>query len=299
MRRIRRSALGASLLSLAVFAAACGGGSSGGGGGKVTVGADNFAESEIVAEMFAQVLEANGWQVSRKFGTTRETRIPAMQKGEIDVAPDYLATLLSFLDPNAKPSSDPGEVASALKDPLSNKGLEVLDPSAAVDTNGFVVTKETAQKFSLSKLSDLASVASQLTLGGPPECPTRPFCALGLKDTYGITFGNFKPLDAGGPLTVEALKGGEIDVGLLFSTDAQIASNGWVLLEDDKHLQAADNITPLVKSSVLNDKMKELLNKISSKLTTQNMTDLNSKVVIDKDDPAAVAKQFLQDNGLL
>jgi osmoprotectant transport system substrate-binding protein len=144
-----------------------------------------------------------------------------------------------------------------------------------------------------------ASIASTLTLGGPPECPTRPFCALGLKDTYGVTFGSFKPLDTGGPLTVAALKSGTIDVGLLFSTSSVIAANSWVVLQDDKHLQQADNIAPVVRTAVVNDEITELLNKVSAALSDENITALNAKVEIDKDDPAEVAAGFLQDQGLL
>jgi glycine betaine/choline ABC-type transport system substrate-binding protein len=144
------------------------------------------------------------------------------------------------------------------------------------------------------------TVASQLTLGGPPECPERPFCIPGFRDTYGIEFGNFVPLDVGGPLTVEALQNGEIDVGLLFSTDPSIQENGWVLLEDDKQLQSAENITPVVRADVPDrPAIEERLNAISAALTTETMTELNGRVAIDGEDPADVAASFLQENGLL
>jgi osmoprotectant transport system substrate-binding protein len=144
-----------------------------------------------------------------------------------------------------------------------------------------------------------ATVASQLTLGGPPECPERPFCLPGLKDVYGIEFGEFKPLDVGGPLTVEALRSGDIDVGLLFSTSSVIGDEGWVVLEDDKHLQAADNITPVVRSDVVDDAITARLNTISAALTTENVTELNGRVEIDGEDPADVAADFLDSEGLL
>jgi osmoprotectant transport system substrate-binding protein len=263
------------------------------------VGADNFAESEIVAEMYAKVLENAGYDVSRQFGTTREVRIPAMENGEIDVSPEYVATLLLFLDPDARASSDPQEILGPTNDLLKDKGLMLLQPSAAVDTNAFVVTQQTASQYGLAKVSDLAPVAGQLTLGGPPECPERPFCIPGLKDVYGIEFGNFVPLDAGGPLTVQALDGGEVDVALLFSTQSVIADKGWVLLQDDKGLQAADNITPLVRTETLNDEVRGLLDAVSAKLTTENVTQLNGRVEIDQEDPADVARDFLEQNGLL
>lgn len=306
MRRFRSTALGAALLALALVAAACAGEEKpGGDGGKdgakpsLTVGADGFAESEIVAEMYAQVLENAGYDISRKFGTTRETRIPAMESGEIDVAPEYLATLLLFLDPEAEASSDPVGVRGALEPLLSEKNLATLEPSVAVDTNAFVVTQETADQHELAAVSDLQSVAGELTLGGPPECPERPFCIPGLKDTYGIEFGEFVPLDAGGPLTVEALDTGEIDVALLFSTQGVILDKGWVLLEDDKGLQSADNITPLWNTESTDDEAEGLLNAVSATLTTEKMTELNGRVEIDGEDAADVALAHLEDEGLL
>ena len=144
-----------------------------------------------------------------------------------------------------------------------------------------------------------ATVASQLVLGGPPECPQRPFCIPGLKQTYGITFKSFKPLDVGGPQTVAALDSGAIQVGLLFSTDPTILVKGWVALEDDKHLQNADLITPVVRTDVLNDEITTLLNAISAKLTTENILPLVKAVAVDKQDAAEVAKGFLEQNGLL
>jgi osmoprotectant transport system substrate-binding protein len=143
------------------------------------------------------------------------------------------------------------------------------------------------------------SVASQLTLGGPPECPERPFCIPGLRDVYGVEFGNFVPLDVGGPLTVEALDKGEIDVGLLFSTSSVIADKGWVILEDDKHLQNAENITPVVRTEVLDETITERLNAISAALDSDTMIELNRRVEVDGEDPADVAASFLENNGLL
>lgn len=143
------------------------------------------------------------------------------------------------------------------------------------------------------------TIASQLTLGGPPECPERPFCIPGLKDTYGVEFGEFLPLDVGGPLTVEALRNGDIDVALLFSTSSVIGDEGWVVLEDDQSLQTAENITPVVRTDVLDDTITERLNAISAALTTENITALNGRVEIGGEDPADVAADFLQQEGLL
>src|SRR5436853_318611 len=146
-------------------------------------------------------------------------------------------------------TSDAKATADKLKAALASKNLTALDPAPAVDQNAFGVTQATADKYKLKKLSDLTAVAGQLTLGGPSECPTRPFCAKGLEDKYGIKFKSFKALDAGAPLTKTALKNGDIDVGLLFTSDAK----GFVLLEDDKKLQNADAVVPIVKSDKVNE----------------------------------------------
>ena len=140
-------------------------------------------------------------------------------------------------------------------------------------------------------------VASQLVLGGPPECPERPFCLPGLEETYGIEFADFKPLDVGGPLTVKALKGGQIDVGLLFSTSSAIIANDFVLLEDDKSLQTAENIVPLISKEV-DDTAAAALDQVSAALTTENITELNGRVEIDQEDPADVAADFLEQEGI-
>jgi len=141
-------------------------------------------------------------------------------------------------------------------------------------------------------------IASQLTLGGPPECPERPFCIPGLKEVYGVEFGDFRALDVGGPLTVKALEAGRIDVALLFSTSSVIGDKGWVVLEDDKGLQQADNITPVVREEVLDDTITKSLNAVSAALTTENMTELNGRVEIDGEEPADVAADFIEQEGI-
>ncbi|MDQ4024521.1 MAG: ABC transporter substrate-binding protein [Actinomycetota bacterium] len=307
MRRPRSYVLGAALLALGLLLGACGSGgddddsSAGGGGGteekgQVTVGDDSFAESQIVAEMYAQVLENAGYAVDRKSTKSREVRLPAMESGEIDVAPEYLATLISVLDPKEGRVNDPQEAVEILEPLLAEKGLTVLEPSTAVDTNIFAVTQETAEKY--QTLSDIAPDAGELTLGAPAECPTRPYCIPGLKDVYGIEFGEFEPLEYG-PATAAALENGAVDVALLFSTDGSVERGNFVVLEDDKGLQAADNITPLVTEEVLNDEVAELLNSVSAALTTEIMTELNSRVNNDQEDPEDVAAEFLEQEGLL
>ena len=307
MRFFRRGVLGATLLTLALIAVACGGsggdgnGAGGEGGesrGSVTVGSDAFPEAQIVGEMYALVLEREGFEVERQLDIdTREVRLPAMESGDVDVAPEYVASLLSVVDPEADLSGDVDETAALLEEPLSEMNLEILEPSDAVDTNAFVVTQETADEFDLSAVSDLEPVAGDMVLGAPAECPDRPFCIPGLKETYNVEFADFRALEYGAA-TVQALSSGAIDVALLFSTDALIESEGLVLLEDDEGLQSADNIVPLVHSDVADD-VADALNEVSAALTTENITALNKAVAIDAEDSADVARQFLEDEGLL
>jgi osmoprotectant transport system substrate-binding protein len=303
-----RRGLVAAMLLLTLLLGACGGDDGGSGGGDtdenkgdITVGVSGaFAENQIVAEMYAQVLEDAGYNVERQLDIgARDVSQAALESGEIDVVPEYLTSLLLFLDPEATPSSDAADAAEAVRAALGDKGLTLLEPSGADDTNAIVVTKETAEDRNLEKVSDLAPIAGELTFGGPPECPERPLCQIGLRETYGINFKEFRALDVGGPLTVAALDGGEIDVGLLFTTSSVIKDRDFVLLEDDKNLQASDHITPLVREDVNNDEITELLNSVSETLTTENMTDLNARVELDKEEPADVAQEFLEDEGLI
>jgi osmoprotectant transport system substrate-binding protein len=269
----------------------------------VKVASFNFDESEILQELYAQVLEANGYTIERhtRLGS-REIVEPALESGQIDLVPEYLATVEAFVNKtNSKATSDPNATQQSLQAYMTPKNITVLDFAQAVDTNGFVVSKTTADKYKLTKLSDLMPVAAQLVLGGPPECPTRPFCQQGLQTTYGLNFKDFKSLDAGGPLTVAALDSGDIDVGLLFTTDPNITLKNYVLLDDDKHLQLADNIAPVVRNQVLTAgaDMKTLLNSVTSKLTTADLTDMNKQVGIDHKDASAVAKAYLQSKQLV
>ncbi|MFI5267713.1 MAG: glycine betaine ABC transporter substrate-binding protein [Chloroflexota bacterium] len=268
----------------------------------VTIGSTNFSEQLVLGELYAQVLESNGYKVNRQFNLgTREIVQPALESGKIDMDAEYLATLLVFVDKNAKASTDPAETSKALQAALTPKKLTVLQYAPAVDTNGFAVTKATADKSNLKKLSDLAPVASQMVLGGAPECPQRPFCLPGLQQTYGLKFKDFKPLDTGGPITVQALDSNQVQVGELFTTDAQITAHNFVLLDDDKHLQLSDNVAPVIRTDVLTQapEIKTLIDAIAPKLTTAELTGLNKQVGVDKKEPKDVAAAWLKANGLV
>lgn len=298
-----RRALAITITVVGLIAVACGGGAAPAQRPAVIVGSTNFYEQVTLGELYAQILEANGYTVTRKFNLgNREIVQPALQSGQIDVLAEYLATLVAFLDKTAKPTTDKTETAKVLQTLLTPKALTVLDPADATDQNGIVVTKDTATKYGLKKTSDLAAVAKDLVLGGPAECPNREFCIIGLKNTYGITFKDFKPLDSGGPLTVAALEGKQIDVAVLFTSDPTITAKGFVLLEDDKHLQLADNIAPVVRNDLLgkdNGDLKKLLNSISAKLSQAELGDLNKQVSVDKKDPKDVAAAWLKKQGLV
>jgi osmoprotectant transport system substrate-binding protein len=259
-----------------------------------------FTENELVAEMYAQVLEDAGYAVQRRFDLrSREVSQSALESGEIDLKPEYLSSLLLYLDPNAPPSSDRNDVFAKDEQLLGSRGISVLTPSSAEDTNVFVANAETAQRFTLTTMTSLAAVANQLTLGAPPECVQRYFCLPGLDDVYGILFNDFKPLDAGGPQTVAALKTSEVQVGLLFSTDPSIDANGFVPLVDDRHLQNAENLTPVIRTDKLNAEIRDALDSVSAALTSDRVTALVGKVVLDGQDVETVARDFLVANGLL
>lgn len=258
-----------------------------------------FAENQIVAELYAQVLEGAGYPVKREFDLrSREISQNALESGQIDVKPEYLSSLLLFVDRNARPSEHPGAVAASVRSVLAHRGLTLLAPSPAQDTNQFVANAKTAQEYGLRTMSSLAPVAGRLTLGGPPECAQRPFCLPGLARTYGILFDDFTPLDAGGPQTVAALRDDSVQVGLLFSTDPSIRANGFVPLTDDRHLQNAENITPVIRTDRLNPEIETLLDAVSARLTTERVTELVGRVVIDRRSVAQVAREFLTENGL-
>jgi osmoprotectant transport system substrate-binding protein len=307
MRRIRFA--GAAVAAgLALVLAACGGGgnkaleggNASGGGSTVTVGSTNFSEQLILAQMYAAVLEKAGVKVDTRLNLgAREVVFPALEKGDIDLLPEYNGSVLSFLDPKATQTTS-DEVNQALAPLLDAKGLVALDQSPAEDKDGWAVTKQTAAKYGLQKVSDLKGKASQLVVGGPPELKTRPAGLPGLKKLYGIEdFKEFKPLDAGGPLTTSALNKGSIDVGRVFTTQGAIARYGWVVLQEDKPLEPAQNIVPIGRKDAMTDQVKQALNGLASKITTEELTKLNKQVDIDKDDPEQVATDWLKSQGLV
>ena len=299
----RRTIAGATIVAFALIAAACGSGDDGGTieGPTITIGSANFSENALVAEIYAQALESEGYQVERKLNIgSREIYAPALEAGELDLIPEYIGTMLTYL--GGTPSPDSAETHAALQAAWESKGIEVLDFAPAQDKNGFVVTRATAEALGLAKVSDLSAHNGTLVLGGPPECPEREFCLQGLESVYGLSFAEFRPLDVGGPITVAALEGNEIQVGLMFTSDGTIVAKDFVLLEDDKGLQPAENLAPAVRSEIIEaygDKFAETLKKVSSKLTTAELTAMNKLVGIDGQDPEQVATDWLKAIGVV
>jgi osmoprotectant transport system substrate-binding protein len=314
MRSTARTPLSAAAVAAAgLLLAACGGesdplsaepsdsdsSSSGGGSGTVTIGSANFAENSLLAEIFAGALEAKGVEVDTKLNIgAREIYLKAMEPGDesVDIMPEYTGVLRDYFDKGATGTDADAvyeELTAALPDYLT-----ALDPSAAEDKDAVVVTQDTADKYSLTAIGDLAKVAGDLTLGGPPEWKTRETGIPGLEKLYGVEFGDFRELDAGGPLTMRALINGQIDAGNVFTTDPNIEAENLVALEDPESLFAAQNVVPLVRTDVLTDDIESTLNGVAAALDTETLVTLNAEVILDKKDPADVAGEFLADNGL-
>lgn len=311
MRRFRSSSrFGYGLVAAAVLAlTACGGSSnpvaagsssgstSSGAGSSVVIGSANFQESVLLAQIYAGALKAKGVNVSTKLNIgSRETYIPGLKDGSIDLVPEYSGVLLQYFDKSATAvGSD--EVYTALQKAVPS-GLKVLQQSAAQDKDAVVVTKATAAQYHLTSIADLAAVAGKLTFGGPPEFKTRADGIPGLSRVYGVTFASVKSLDAGGPLTINALKNGQVQAADIFTTDPSIPANGFVVLSDPKNLYTAQNVVPLVSSSKADATVTAALDAVSAKLDTTTLTQLDAKVISDKQDPAQVASQWLGSAGL-
>ncbi len=271
--------------------------SSAGGSSSVTVGSADFPESVLLAEIYAGALEAKGVTVTKKLSIgSREAYIPALEDGSIDLIPEYTGVLAQYFNKDAK-ATDPEGVYKELEAALPET-LTVLEKSAAEDKDSVVVTKATADELGLKSIADLEGKSQDLVLGGPPEWKTRPTGVPGLKKVYNLEFKSFRPLDAGGPLSVQALKNGQVDAANIFSTDPSIPANNFVVLDDPKSLFAAQNVVPLATKAKVNPTIEGALNAVSAKLDTPTLTDLLAQVVTDKKDPDAVAGEFLKANGL-
>jgi osmoprotectant transport system substrate-binding protein len=260
----------------------------------ITVASFDFPESELLAEIYAQALEGAGVRVEREPSLgPRELVLPALERGLIELVPEYQGSLVTFL--GGRPSADPTASQRTLDDLIEPDGLLAATPAPAQDRNAVVVTTSTAVEHQLSTISDLAGVDGSMAFGGPPECPERPLCLLGLHDRYGLRFASFVPLDAGGPLTVQALHGSFIDVGLLFTTDPALGTGDLVVLSDDRALQPSERIVPIIRADALERFGPEVLAALdaaSAGLTTESLRAMNTRVG-DGTPPSEVAAAFL------
>jgi osmoprotectant transport system substrate-binding protein len=268
----------------------------------ITIGSFDFPESRLLASLYAQALEHRGFPVARALGLgPREFATPALARGLIALLPEYAGTALQFLTGGAaQPITDPAAAHRALVDAARIAGMIALDASPAQNSNELVVTRATAARYGLDTVSDLRAVAPKLVFGGPSECLQRQLCLKGLEQKYGIHFAEFVGLDVGGPLTRQALQRGQIGVALLFRTDPALDDTDVVVLRDDRRLQPAENITPLVRTDVLarfGPVVADTVNAVSRLLTTDELRGLNAEVA-RTGDPARTASQWLVERGL-
>jgi osmoprotectant transport system substrate-binding protein len=283
------------VMIFALAAAACGSSNPLGGG---SVSGDL---KKIIAEIYAQALEANGFTIRRQMGIgSRETYIPALKDHSIDVVPDYTGNLLQYFDPKATVTTPDAVVLALLR--VLPGDLSMLTPSPASDTDTVAVTAVTAQKWNLKTIADLAAHSPEVKFGAPSEFLNRTEGLPGLKAKYGldIAAANFVAIsDGGGPATVRALTDGTVTAADIFSTSPAIPQNKLVVLEDPKNNFLAGNVVPLVASQKMSDRLKAVLDAVSAKLTTADLVDLNTAVSGNAGvDPDQAARKWMQDNGL-
>ena len=320
---VRRSLSAALAVGTLLLATACAGddlsksssdkpGPSGGSGssgtgdkGTVQIASQSFPEAAIVTSMYDQLLTKAGYDTDVKLVDARDAYMKTFPES-IDVVPEYVGGIVNFLNTkkngdNAKPltSGDGEELAAAGKPLLEAAGITLLDQSEATDTNAFFVTKDFAQAESATKLSDLEGV--QVVLAAAPDCKGRLDCEGGLSDKYGIDITEVLPLGYALDATYQSVLDNESQLGETSTTDGTLASQGLVVLEDDKHIQPAQNLVPAVSTSFLSEHpdIEKPLNDLMAALTTEKLTELNGKVAVDRQQPAAVAKEFLTQEGLL
>jgi len=279
--------------------ASCGGNSDtdkASGGTKIVVGSFGFAESETLAQIYGTALRHAGASVEYRLKLgNREVVGPALEKGDIDMVPEYLGNYLGFLDKNQTTGEPVPAALRALQTVAAARGITVADASSAADGDVIAVTKAFAAKNELKTVSDLSKLPGPITLAGPSECETRKTCLLGLRDTYGLAVTYLSTgADAGGPITKTALSDDKAQVARLFSSDPDTAKGGkYVILEDDKAFQQAGNIVPAIRTAKVTPAILAVLNKVSKTLTTEKLTDLDKKTDVDKQDPAAAAAAFV------
>lgn len=278
-----------------------------GGGGSLTVGGANFTEMLIMQEIYAAVLRDAGYDVEIVSADNREIYAEALAAGDIDVVPEYAATFAEYVNreingPEAAPiaTTDAQGTVDVVQPLAEELGLTLLTPAEAANQNAFAASESFATENGLTTLSDLGALDQPVVLAAPEECPDRPFCGLGLEQTYGIEISEYIPLDFGSPQAKQAVADGEAQLALTGTTDATLDDFGLVLLEDDQALQLADNLVPVVNQDAAADQtLVDALNALSETLTTADLTELNRQVDAERLQPADVALTYLQDQGLV
>ncbi|GAA2459615.1 ABC transporter substrate-binding protein [Agromyces soli] len=268
----------------------------GSGGDTIVIGSQDYYSNEIIAELYAQALEENGFTVDRQFRIgQREVYMPEIEDGSIDVFPEYTGNLLQFFEPDTTATTS-DDVYTALEGALPD-GLRVLDQSTASDQDSYNVTKAFSEANNVKSLADLKNVTSKITLGGNSELATRPYGPEGLKSVYGVDVA-FTPIeDNGGPLTLKALVDDQVQMVNIFSADPNIAANDLVTLEDPEGLFLASNVVPVVSEKVTDD-MAKVINTVSAALTPEDLVALNSLSVNEQQSAAQIAKDWLAEKSL-
>jgi osmoprotectant transport system substrate-binding protein len=283
----------------------------GGGGGKgtVVISGQNFGEMQIMASMYQQVLEKAGYTVpTPKLVTTRDTYVPELKSGKVDVVPDYLAGMADFLNtsangPNAPVISthSPQATLAKLKPLADAASITMLKPAQATDQNAFAVTTKFAKANSLTTLSDLAAMKQPIVLAAPPDCKGRPDCEGGLTKVYKLDISKIIPLDYDSAAAKDSVTKGESQLGEVATTDAALSQEGLTALQDDKGIQPAQNLIPATNSDFIkaHPDVATILNKLSATLTTDDLAKMDNEVAVNRQQPADVAKSYLQSKGLL
>lgn len=293
----------AAVAAAAVVLTGCSGGdttdplASGGDTDSVVVGSANFPENVLLAEIYAQALESTGADVTRRFNIgSREIYYDQVTSGGITVLPEYNGALLARVDPDSTATTT-DDVNAALRESLP-EGVEILDSASAENKDAVVVTRETADRYNLESIADLAPVAGELAIGAAPEFETRQQGVVGLKDVYGVEFRQFVPTDTGGPITIAALEDGTVQAANIYTTDPSLSTKPFVALSDPKTLFGAQNVTPLVHRADLSDEAVATLNEVSAQLSTEDLIVLVGQVVTDGGDIDVVAAEWLQSAGI-
>jgi osmoprotectant transport system substrate-binding protein len=272
--------------------------SGGGSSGSVTVGSANFPEDELLAEVYAQALQAKGVKVTTKLNIgAREVYYPQIQKGSITILPEYNGALLSTSVDKTSTAKSTAAVDAALTAKLPAT-LEILNPAPAQDSDSVTVTQATATRYHLKSIADLKPYAASMVIGGPPEFKTRVDGLVGLKNTYGLTFKGFDPLDESSTITLSAITDGKVQAADVFTTTPQIIADKLVPLADPKFNFAAQNVIPLVYKPAMNATITSTLNAVSAKLTTAALLQMDAAVILQHANYSTVAAGFLQAEGL-